>query len=151
MPRTNPLLVPIAFTRSLDALGVHLVAEARAIAVVTDSVEVSGADLVAVVELLDVIMKLGASGRAPGLRPERGDPPPARSALVAGKSRKEPALSRAGAGPKPGPTHCALARGSLSLAALATARAAGAASKTGCHRPESLAPERCGNAGLPGD
>ncbi len=151
MPRTKPLLVPLALAQSLDALRVHLAAKARAIAVVTDSVEASGADLVAVVELLDVIMKLGASGRAPRLRPERGDPSPARSALVAEKSRKKPALSRAGAGPNPGPTQRALARGSLYLAALATARAAGAASKTGCHRPESLAPEPCGNAGLPGD
>src|SRR6185437_3250054 len=169
MLRTNPLPVPLAFTRSLDALSIHLAAETRAVAVVRDSVEASGAELVAVVEVLHVavapmcrsaVQPLGSScwpSRSPplcrGLRrcPERGDPPPACSALVVGKSRKEPALSRAGAGPKPGPTQRAPARGSLYLAALASAPAAGAAGKTGRDRPESLAPERCGNAGLPGD
>jgi hypothetical protein len=49
----------------------------------------------------DFIIKLGASGWAPRLRAEPGDPSPGAFRAGAAKSRKEPALSRVGAGPEP--------------------------------------------------
>ncbi len=86
------------------------------------------------------------------LRPEPRDPPPARSAPIAGKSRQKPALSRAGAGPEPGPTQVEVAeviKASPLLAALAIAGNAGAASRSARHRPEHVAPQLCGNAVSP--
>ncbi len=96
MPRTNPLPVPAVFTRSLDDLGIARIAEARAIAAVMGvdvvlavAVEVRGAELVvaraveavtfevvAVVDVLDVVVAprlrcpvdpSGSFGRASGL------------------------------------------------------------------------------------
>jgi hypothetical protein len=99
----------------------------------------------------DIIITLGGA-LAPALR----SPVP-----VAGKSRKKPAVSRAGAGPEPGPTQVESLAGAGPepgpmqveikapplLAALATAGNAGAASQSARHRPEGVAPLLCGNAG----
>jgi hypothetical protein len=100
----------------------------------------------------DIIVITFGGALAPALR----SPVP-----VAGKCRKKPALSRAGAGPEPGPTQVESRAGagpepgstqveikaSPLLAALATAGNAGAASQSARHRPESVAPLLCGNAG----